>query len=104
MVLLQKVNLHDVLYNLDARRLLARIYYELDEINALHSLIESSKVYLHRQKGIGYHHDMYANYFRFLDKMMKIDLKKSEVRSVLRGEVEATQLLAEREWLLLKLS
>ena len=104
MVLLQKVNLHDVLYNLDARRLLARIYYELDEINALHSLIESSKVYLHRQKGIGYHHDMYANYFRFLDKMMKIDLKKAEVRSILRGEVEATQLLAEREWLLLKLS
>ena len=104
MVLLQKVNLHDVLYNLDARRLLARIYYELDEINALHSLIESSKVYLHRQKGIGYHHDMYANYFRFLDKMMKIDLKKAEVRSILRGEVEATQLLAEREWLLQKLS
>ncbi len=104
MVLLQKVNLHDVLYNLDARRLLARIYYELDEVNALHSLIESSKVYLHRQKGIGYHHDMYANYFRFLDKMMKIDLKKIEVRSILRGEVEATQLLAEREWLLKKLS
>ena len=104
MVLLQKVNLHDVLYNLDARRLLARIYYELDEINALHSLIESSKVYLHRQKGIGYHHDMYANYFRFLDKMMKIDLKKAEIRAILRGEVEATQLLAEREWLLQKLS
>lgn len=104
MVLLQKVNLHDVLYNLDARRLLARIYYELEEINALHSLIESSKVYLHRQKGIGYHHDMYANYFRFLDKMMKIDLKKTEIRAILRGEVEATQLLAEREWLLQKLS
>ena len=47
---------------------------------------------------------MYANYFRFLDKMMKIDLKKAEVRSILRGEVEVTQLLAEREWLLLKLS
>ena len=104
MTLLQKVNLHDVLYNLDARRLLARIYFELDEINALHSLIESSKVYLHRQKGIGYHHDMYANYFRFLDKMMKIDLKKADVRTILRGEVEATQLLAEREWLLQKLS
>lgn len=104
MTLLQKVNLNDVLYNLDARRLLARIYYDLDEINALQSLIESSKVYLHRQKGVGYHHDMYTNYFRFLEKMMKIDLKKAEARSILRGEVEATQLLAEREWLLQKLS
>ncbi len=104
MDLLQKVNLNDVLYNLDARRLLARIYYDLDEINALQSLIESSKVYLHRQKGIGYHHDMYANYFRFLEKMMKNDLKKAETRSILRGEVEGTQLLAEREWLLQKLS
>jgi hypothetical protein len=104
MTLLQKVNLNDVLYNLDARRLLARIYYDLDEINALQSLIESSKVYLHRQKGIGYHHDMYTNYFRFLEKMMKMDMKKAEARLILRGEVESTQLLAEREWLLQKLS
>jgi hypothetical protein len=103
MMLLQKVNLNDVLYNLDARRLLARIYYETDEQNALHSLIESSKVYLHRQKDIGYHHDMYANYFRFLDKMLKIDLKKAESRAILRGEVEGTQLLAEREWLMERL-
>jgi hypothetical protein len=104
MDLLQKVNLNDVLYNLDARRLLARIYYDLDEINALQSLIESSKVYLHRQKGIGYHHDMYTNFFRFLEKMMKMDMKKAEARLILRGEVEGTQLLAEREWLLQKLS
>ncbi len=104
MTLLQKVNLNDVLYNLDARRLLARIYYDLDEINALQSLIESSKVYLHRQKGIGYHHDMYTNFFRFLEKMMKMDMKKAEARLILRGEVEGTQLLAEREWLLQKLS
>lgn len=103
MMLLQKVNLNDVLYNLDARRLLARIYYETDENNALHSLIESSKVYLHRQKDIGYHHDMYANYFRFLERMMKIDLKKAESRKILRGEVEGTQLLAEREWFMEKL-
>ncbi len=104
MTLLQKVNLNDVLYNLDARRLLARIYYDLDETNALQSLIESSKVYLHRQKGIGYHHDMYTNFFRFLEKMMKMDMKKAEARLILRGEVEGTQLLAEREWLLQKLS
>ncbi len=104
MTLLQKVNLNDVLYNLDARRLLARIYYDLDETNALQSLIESSKVYLHRQKGIGYHHDMYTNFFRFLEKMMKMDMKKAEARLILRGDVEGTQLLAEREWLLQKLS
>ena len=103
MMLLQKVNLNDVLYNLDARRLLARIYYETDENNALHSLIESSKVYLHRQKDIGYGHDSYANYFRFLERMMKIDLKKADSRKILRWEVEGTQLLAEREWFMEKL-
>jgi hypothetical protein len=104
MPLLQKVNLNDVLYNLDARRLLARIYYEQNEINPLMSLIESAKVYLHRQKGIGYHHEMYANYFRFMDKMLKIDMKNANARKILRGEVEKTQLLAERDWLLQVLS
>jgi hypothetical protein len=57
--LLQEVNLKEVLFNLDARRMLARIYYDLNEFNALDSYIESSKIYLHRQKELGYQKEMY---------------------------------------------
>ncbi|NJN34399.1 MAG: hypothetical protein HC817_09265 [Saprospiraceae bacterium] len=100
MPLLQLVTLNDVLYNLDSRRMLARIYFDTDEIMPLQSLIESSKVYLHRQKDIGYHHDMYANFFRYLDRMMKNDLKNPDFCANLLAEVEKTQLLAERDWMI----
>jgi hypothetical protein len=103
MLLLQQVNLNDVLYNLDARRLLARIYFEKNEMTALDSLIESSKIYLYRQKNIGYTRDMYLNFFKYLEKMNKSDVRLTEIRAQLRGEISGTQLLAEKEWLLEKL-
>jgi hypothetical protein len=100
MQLLQTVNLKEVLFNLDARRLLARIYFELKENAALDSLIDNSKIYLHRQKDIGYHREMYLNFFKILEILLKTDPKK---RAILRGPIEATKYLAEREWLLSKL-
>ena len=100
MQLLQTVNPKDVLFNLDARRLLARIYFELKENSALDSLIDTSKIYLHRQKDIGYHREMYLNFFKILELLLKKDAQKSKL---LRGLIEETKYLAEREWLLEKL-
>jgi hypothetical protein len=100
MQLLQTVNLREVLFNLDARRILARVYFELKEFNALDSLIESSKIYLHRQKDIGYHREMYLNFFKILEILLKKEDKKPEI---LRGVIEETKYLAEREWLLITL-
>ena len=104
MSLLQIVNLTDVLYNLDARRLLAIIYFEHNDFQALQSHIESSKIYLHRHKDIGYHHDMYVNFFRFLEKIQKINMRDTKAKEILRGEMTGTQLLAERDWLINKLN
>ncbi len=98
--LLQEVNLKEVLFNLDARRMLARIYYDLNEVSALDSYIESSKIYLHRQNDIGYQKDMYSNFFRFLEKIIKSNLKLSQIKETIKIEIEGTQLLAERDWLL----
>jgi hypothetical protein len=101
--LLQEVNLKEVLFNLDARRMLALIYYDLNEFNALDSYIESSKIYLHRQKELGYQKEAYANFFRIIEKLLKTDLKSSLIKEQLRQEIVETQLLAERDWLLSKL-
>jgi hypothetical protein len=104
MSLLQIVNLNDVLYNLDARRLLACIYFENNDFQALQSHIESSKIYLHRHKAIGYGHDSYVNFFRFLEKIQKINMRDTKAKEILRGEMTSTQLLAERDWLINKLN
>ena len=103
-LLLQEVNLKEVLFNLDARRMLARIYYDLKEFNALDSYIESSKIYLHRQKELGYQKEAYANFFRIMERLLKIDFKSTNSKEQLRQEITETELLAERDWLLSKLA
>jgi hypothetical protein len=100
MTLLQQVNLKETLFNLDARRLLARIYYDVKEMSALESHIESSKIYLHRQKEIGYHKEAYSNFFRFLEKIYKSNLSSHSIREELHKEITQTKLLVEKEWLL----
>ena len=99
--LLHQVNPKETLLNLDARRLLARIYYDMKEMSALESHIESSKVYLHRKKDIGYQKEAYANFFRFLEKIYKSNLAISTIKEDIRAEITETKLLVEKEWLLL---
>ncbi len=99
MNLLQEVNFKEALLNLDVRRLLARTYYELNEMSSLFSLIENSKVYLHRQKEISYGKESYSNFFKFLDKILKTNLKNAADKEKIRLEIVDTKLLAERDWL-----
>ena len=101
MELLRQVNFDDVLYNLDARRMLLRIYYERGEFNPLLSLLDSFKTYISRhQRDVGYHKKNYLNLIRFMKKMLGSNLSSSRVRARLIEEVDATELIAERAWLL----
>jgi hypothetical protein len=103
MQLLQEVTLKEVLYNLDARRVLMCIYYELGELTALDSLLESFTVFLHRQKDLVYHKNNYQNLIKFVKKLLVIDLKNAVLTAQLRQEIEETKELTERDWLLAQL-
>ncbi len=103
MQLLQKVDFDDVLNNLDARRMLLRIYYEHGEYNALDSLMVSFKTYISRQKDIGYLKENYLNLIRFVKKMLRSNLSNLKTRNTLITEINQTEALAERTWLLKQL-
>ena len=103
MQLLQEVTLKEVLYNLDARRVLMCIYYELGEYAALDSLLESFTVFLHRQKDLGYHKNNYQNLIKFVKKLLFMDLKNDSLKAQLRKEIDETKELTERDWLLAQL-
>lgn len=103
MTLLQEVTLKEVLFNLDARRVLMRIYYELGEFSALDSLLESFTIFLHRQKNLGYHKNNYQNLIKFVKKLLQIDLKDEVLKSQLKQDIDDTVELTERDWLLAQL-
>jgi len=103
MKLLLRVEFKDVLNSLDARRMLLRIYYELGEYDPLDSLMVSFKTYISRQKDIGYLKDNYLNLIRFVKKMLNSNLSSTKTKKVLIAEINQTEALAERSWLLKQL-
>ncbi len=99
MELLLHVEFRDLLYNLNARSMLLRIYYELGEYAALESHLDSFRNFLRRRSGLGYHRENYANLLKIVQKMLRSDLRQREVRAALLEEVGRMRALAEREWL-----
>ncbi|MEO1624370.1 MAG: hypothetical protein AAFV25_04365 [Bacteroidota bacterium] len=100
MSLLQDVEFKDLLYNLDARRMLLRMYYEQGYFDALDSLLDSFRVFILRQKKIGYHRSNYLNLIQFMRKILKMRPSDDKARQKLRRQMEQTASLAEKEWLL----
>ena len=90
----------DLLMTLNARTMLLKMYYELDEFNALDSLLGSMNTFLQRKKVMGYHKDNYKNIIQYTKKMLKVAHYDKEQIQKLKSEIEATNPLTERKWLL----
>lgn len=93
----------DFLMTLNARTMLLKMYYELDEFNALDSLLESMRTYLQRKKVMGYHRDIFKNLIACSKKLLKIIPGDNAQIIRLRHEIETIEPLNERKWLLAQL-
>lgn len=103
MTLLQQVSSNDTLNNLSSRRMLARIYYDRQEFDALYSLLDSFQNYIYRKREISYHKQFYLNFIKFTRKLLQKEAYSNEQVRALREEIEGTKNVAEKVWLLEKL-
>jgi len=101
--LLQKANYRDLLLNLAAKTLLLKIYYELDEFDLLNAHLDAMKNFIRRRAVIGYHRTNYLNIIRFTKKLANSNLFDRERRKSLSAQIEAAEVLTEKEWLLAQL-
>jgi len=100
MPILLTVEFKDDLQNLAAKFMLLKIYFETKEYEALFALRNSFKVFLHRQKKIGYHKIRYKNVLIYIDKLYQhIGAKKDKINK-LRDEMSAVQNLPDKDWFL----
>lgn len=101
MPLLQQIDFDDALNHLEARRMLLRSYFELQEWQALDSLLLSFGAYLRRQKGLGYHRTINEKLLYFVRKLVELQGGgQAAAKNNLRQEIEETADVAERQWLL----
>lgn len=101
--LLREVEYQDISYALGARWLLIRTYYELDEYDALDALLESFRVYLHRNKLIARNMQrQYLNNIRFVQRLIRLRLQDKEAIQKFKTQLENTPDVFGKRWILSK--
>ena len=104
-MLLQEVEYEDFMYNLNAKQLLLMTYFEIDEQEALFSLIDSSRAYLYRNPKISKRmKEIYSNFITLTKKLSRIQKREKEKLAALKEEITNTKNLASRSWLLKKIA
>ncbi len=98
---LLQVEYEDIFLNLDAKIMLIKIYYELQEYDALESFLAAFKVFLNRKrKVLSYHYENYKNIARSVSNLMQINPYSKETISKFRDKIVNIKVLTERGWLL----
>ncbi len=101
MPLLMQMENDDLLHNLSAKSMLAKMYYELKEYDALDSLLNSFRTYIYR-KEVSYHREFYLPFIGFMNKLVALKPYDAKGRAKLREEVTASRA-PEKDWLLKQL-
>jgi hypothetical protein len=102
--MLSQIQYTDAFYQLDAKKVLAKAYYELDEMETLQSLTESFNILLYRHKKIAAQHlDLYRNFNNVLKKLIgSTSTSKVKMKKLLE-ELEAKPV-ADKTWVVEKIN
>lgn len=101
--LLAQTDFNDVLIHLSAKTMLLKIYYEMAEVDALDSLLESMRTYLNRKELVGVYRPIYQNIIRYTKKLARLNPYDKVRKEKLRQEILAANPLPERDWLIRQL-
>ncbi|HMQ46175.1 MAG TPA: hypothetical protein PKA00_07035 [Saprospiraceae bacterium] len=103
MRLLATTEIKDVLIHLNAKTMLLKMYYELDEIDALESLLESMRTFIQRKQMIESYKANYQNIVKFTKKLIRIKPYDKTQTEGLRKTISEASPLTEKQWFLQQL-
>ena len=100
--LLQKVNFTDLYYQIDTRAIILKIYYELDDHEALRYHLRAFRIFLNRSKLVSaYQLTIYSNLIKFTAKLVNNQTRQSKLH-FLKKEISETRSTADLQWLIKK--
>jgi len=97
---LQQVKSDDVFLNMNARKLLLKIYLELEEYEALDAHLNSFEIFIRRKKVSNPHRDNYLNIIKLSRKIIQLNPHDKAAKAALRKEIEAEKNASTRAFLL----
>lgn len=103
--LLNQVEFDDFSYNLSSKAMLLATYYELDEVEALFSYLDSYKVFLKRNtaKIPAKRRENYLNLINYTKKLSKLTRRDKSKLLELKDEIENKANLGDKRWILEKI-
>jgi hypothetical protein len=102
--LLRTVEYEDPTYNLNSKIMLMLTFYETQEFESLSSLLSSFDLYLRRKKEISSERKhLYMNLIKYLRALLRIGPGDSKALVKLRQQVNTTDEVVNKEWLLEKI-
>ena len=103
--LLSRVEFDDFSYNLGAKALLLATYYELDEIEALYSFLDSFKIFLRRNnaKLPKKRQENYLNLIKYTKHLSKLTRRDKKKLGDLKIEIQNKANLGDKRWILEKI-
>lgn len=101
--LLHEVEIKEQFTELDARVLLIKTYYELNEFNLLDYSISNLKQQIKRKKLQTYHNNVYKNFAAVIRQLTNLRPYDKKARAALTKKISDKTAIAEKEWLKLKL-
>jgi len=101
--LLNQIEYSDIFMMLDSKMILMKAYYEMDEYDALESLLESFNQLLIRKKILGYHKEIYRNSTKMIKQLLHLSEFDKDKRAELKEKVQNSKIAVVKGWLLEKL-
>jgi hypothetical protein len=102
---LSTADMMDIFYQLGAKCLLLKIYYETQDIDAFYALTESFYVYLRRNNLIAdFQKEVHLNFVKYIKQLMKLRLERDKKGAKkLHEELTETKNVLDLSWFLKKL-
>ncbi|MCI5058868.1 MAG: hypothetical protein MRY83_22330 [Flavobacteriales bacterium] len=101
---LSGVDYSDLYYELGSRSLIIKIYFELDDYSLFEANCNSFKIFLKRLKiGSEYQRKIYNNFIKHSIRLFKIKEGNTKSKSQWIEEIQKTQEIADRTWVLEKM-
>ena len=101
--ILTKVEFDNIFLNMDAKVMLLKIYYANEDFDALDALLTSFRRFLQRKSILAYQRQIHENMINLTTKLLHIPSRATQKQLALRQEIEQTNPLTEKPWLLQQL-
>jgi hypothetical protein len=97
---LQLADYKDFINSMVAKTLQLKIYYEKGEWELLDAHLRTVRMYIRRNKRMGYHYKNWQNVLHFTQKLAELNPFDEVQRAALKSAIEQEEILTEKEWLL----